>query len=232
MASSSAAETRQKLQRPLSARVEESAVPGWRPRHGWVETLVDLRVREIQALEPGGTPLAASGAMRNSDTARILDLLTELSESINGPRPKEPGPKTRRPLSDRVDELDRKVDKLDSRVSEVQLGLATLAADTKGRFQKIDERFHNVDARFDAVDAQFRRIDERFHKVDARFDAVDRQFNNVNQNIAVLRVELVDHMERIHSELTGRIVDLETPGTEGRGGSGSGSGGHGVPLAS
>lgn len=149
--------------------------------------------------------------MRNSDTTRILELLTELSESINGPLPKEAGPRAKRPLSDRVDELDKKVDRLDGRVSEVQLGLATLAADTK---------------------AQFKQIDERFDKVDARFDAVDLQFNKVNQNIAVLRVEFVDHMQRIHSELTGRIVDLDTPETEGGGGSGRGSGGSGVPLAS
>lgn len=99
-------------------------------------------------------------------------LLTELSESINGPRPKKPGPKAGRPLSDRVDELDKKVDKLDTRVSGVQFGLATLAADAKRQFREIDT-------------------------------------------------------ERIHSELTGRIVDLETPGTEGRGGSGTG-----VPPAS
>jgi len=98
--------------------------------------------------------------------------LTDLSESINGPRPKEQGSKAGRPLSDRVDELDKKVDKLDTRVSGVQFWLATLAADAKRQFREID-------------------------------------------------------MERIHSELTGRIVDLETPGTEGRGGSGAG-----VPPAS
>ena len=212
--------------------------------------------------------------MKSSDTPRILELLAELSESINGPRPKGPGPKARRPLSDRIDDLDRKVGKLDTRVNEVRLGLVTLAADTRGQFREIDERFNKVDARFAAVDTQFQKIDAqfqkvdtqfqkidarfqqidarfqqidarfqqvdarfhkvdaRFHKVDARFDAVDLQFNKVNRNITVLRVELVDHMERIHSELTGRIVDLDTPGTEGRGGSGSGSGGSGVPLAS
>ena len=148
-----------------------------------METLLNLRVKENQALEPGGTALATSGAMKHPDTARILALLTELSESINGLRPTEAGPKVRIPLSDRVDELDRKVDKLDTRVSEVQLGLATLAANTKV------------------------------------------QFKEVNRNMTVLRVEFVGHMERIHSELTGRIVDLETPGTQG-------SGGSGMPLAS
>ena len=142
--------------------------------------------------------------MKNSDTTRIVELLTELSESINGPRQREAGHKTKRPLSDRIDELDKKVDKLDNRVSEVQLGLATLAADTK---------------------AQFKRIDDRFERVDKRFDRVDR-------SIESSRVQLVDLVTRVHSELTGRIVDLEEPGPGGRGGGGSGSGGSGVPLAS
>ena len=77
-------------------------------------------------------------------------------------------------------------------------------------------QFKRVDARFDAVDLKFKRVDARFDRVDGR--------------IEVARVELGDHMERIHSELTGRIIDLEVPGPGGRGGSGPGSGG--VPLAS
>jgi hypothetical protein len=60
-----------------------------------------------------------------------------------------------------------------------------------------------------------------------RFDAVGPQFKKVNQNIDDLGVEVVEHMERIHGELTGRLVDLETPGPGGHGGSRSG-----MPLAS
>jgi len=140
--------------------------------------------------------------MKKTETKQILDLLTQLTEAVIGPAAGRPPNEPKPSISERVD-------KLDDRVSEVQLGLATLAADTK---------------------AQFEKVDERFQKIDTRFDAVDVQFKTVNRNIAVTRLELVDHMERIHSELTGRIIDLEVPGPGGRGGSASGSGG--VPLTS
>ena len=155
--------------------------------------------------------------MKKTETEQILEL-PQAHRRVNQRASTTAGrPKDDRPLSERmgtmekkvdsldkkvdgldkkVDSLDKKVDKLDTRVSEVQLGLATLAADTKAQFQKVDERFQTIDARFDAVDVQFKKV---------------------NRNIAAARVELVDHMERIHSELTGRIVDLETPGTEGGG---------------
>jgi hypothetical protein len=133
--------------------------------------------------------------MKKTETKQILELLTQLTEAVIGPAAGRPPTEPKPSISERVD-------KLDDRVSEVQLGLATLAADTKAQFQKVD----------------------------ARFDLIDVQFKTVNRNIAVTRVELVDHMERIHSELTGRIIDLEVPGPGGRGGSASGSGG--VPLAS
>jgi archaellum component FlaC len=113
-------------------------------------------------------------------------------------------------LGQEVEGLGQKIDKLDTRVSEVQLGLATLAADTKAQFQKVDERFTRIDARFDTIDA-------RFTKVDKRFDKVDR-------SIETTRVQLVGLVELVHNELTGRIIDLEGPGTKGSGG--------GVPLAS
>jgi archaellum component FlaC len=109
------------------------------------------------------------------------------------------------PLSDRVDTIGDKVDALDGRVSEVQFGLATLAASTMAQFAK-------VDARFDKVDGQFAKVDAQFAKVDARFNRVDHKIDG-------LRDELVDHMERIHDELAGRIVDLETPPRGGTGGS-------------
>ena len=63
-----------------------------------------------------------------------------------------------------------------------------------------------------------------------RFDSVDVQFTGVRGAIESTRVQLVDLVGSVHSELTGRIIDLEVPGPGGRGGSPSGSGG--VPLAS
>ena len=161
--------------------------------------------------------------MKKSDTTRILELLTDLSESINGPNPEDPRRRARKPLSDRVDELDEKVGKLDDRVSEVQLGLATLTVSTTAQFKKIDERFARIDERFS-------RIDERFARIDERFDSVDAQFRGVRGAIESTRVQLVDLVSRVHTELTGRIIDLEVPGPGRRGGGGQGPGG--VPLAS
>jgi archaellum component FlaC len=169
--------------------------------------------------------------MKKTETEQILEYLKHIDESINGPRPKARPPKKEPPLSKRVDTLDKKVgglgkkvegldrkvgglgeklDKLDDRVSEVQLGLATLAADTKAQFQRVDERFT--------------KIDERFTKIDERFDSVDVQFAGVRGAIESTRVQLMDLVGSVRSELTGRIIDLEGPGTKGSGG--------GVPLAS
>jgi hypothetical protein len=55
--------------------------------------------------------------------------------------------------------------------------------------------------------------------VDAQFARIDARFNRVDRKIDGLRDELVDHMERVHDELAGRIVDLETPPGGGAGGS-------------
>jgi tetrahydromethanopterin S-methyltransferase subunit G len=141
--------------------------------------------------------------MKQSDTKRVLEMLTQLTEAVGVPPPGPPAGVPKASLSDRLG-------KLDDRVSEVQLGLATLAADTRAQFQKVDERFTKIDARFDTIDA-------RFTKVDKRFDKVDR-------SIETTRVQLVGLVELVHNELTGRIIDLEGPGTKGSGG--------GVPLAS
>jgi chromosome segregation ATPase len=155
--------------------------------------------------------------MKQSDTKRILEMLTQLTEAVGGPPPGPPAGVPKASLSDRLD-------KLDARVSEVQLGLATLAADTKAQFQKVDERFTRVDERFTKIDERFTKIDERFTKIDERFDSVDVQFAGVRGAIESTRVQLMDLVGRVHNELTGRIVDLEGPGTKGSGG--------GVPLAS
>ena len=126
--------------------------------------------------------------MKQSDTKRILELLTQLTEAVGVPPPGPPPGVPKASLSDRVGCLSDRVGKLDDRVSEVQRGLATLAASTKQRFDKVDGAIEST------------------------------------------RVQLVDLVGSVHSELTGRIIDLEVPGPGGRGGSPNGSGG--VPLAS
>ena len=156
--------------------------------------------------------------MKQSDTKRILEMLTQLTEAVGVPPPGPPAGVPKASISDRLGKLDDRVGKLDDRVSEVQLGLATLAADTKAQFQKVDDqRFTKIDARFTKIDARFDTIDARFTKVDKRFDKVDR-------SIETARVQIMDLVGRVHNELTGRIIDLEGPGTKGSGG--------GVPLAS
>jgi len=147
--------------------------------------------------------------MKKTESEQILEYLKHIYESINGPLPKARQSSKEPPLTKRVGALEKKVDglaesvgKLDDRVSEVQLGLATLAVTTKQRF--------------DAVDLHFKRVDARFDRVDGAIETT--------------RVQLVDLVGSVHSELTGRIIDLEVPGPGGRGGTPSGSGG--VPLAS
>jgi tetrahydromethanopterin S-methyltransferase subunit G len=147
--------------------------------------------------------------MKQSDTKRILELLTQLTEAVGVPPPGPPPSAPKASLSDRLGRLD-------DRVSEVQLGLATLAVSTTAQFQKIDERFTTIDKRFDEVNLQFKRVDARFDHVEGSIESA--------------RVQLVDLVGRVHSELTGRIIDLEVPGPGGRDGGGRGSGG--VPLAS
>jgi len=184
--------------------------------------------------------------MNKDESKQILDYLKRIDESINGPRTRKRPPKDKRPLSDRVDSvekkvgalgtkvgaletkfdsLDEKVVKLDDRVSEVQLGLATLAADNKAAFKRIDDRFEQIDGRFE-------RVDKRFDAIDVKFKRVDKRFDHVDQKIELARVEVVDLVERVHEELAGRVVDLELPGPGRKGNGGRGSGGGGVPLSS
>ena len=191
--------------------------------------------------------------MNKDESKQILDYLKRIDESINGPRTRKRPPKDKRPLSDRVDSvekkvgalgtkvgalgtkvgaletkfdsLDEKVVKLDDRVSEVQLGLATLAADNKAAFKRIDDRFEQIDGRFE-------RVDKRFDAIDVKFKRVDKRFDHVDQKTELARVEIVDLVERVHEELAGRVVDLELPGPGRKGNGGRGSGGGGVPLSS
>ena len=162
--------------------------------------------------------------MKQSDATRIVQLLTQLAESINGPASRKPPAGTKPPLSERIDRLD-------NRVSEVQLGLATLAANTKAEFDKVGRRFDGVERRLDKVEGRLDKVDGRLDKVDGRFDAVDLQFKKTNQHIDDSASMIKDLVERVHSELTGRVIDLEVPDPGGKGSGGKGPGG-GVPLAS
>ena len=75
--------------------------------------------------------------------------------------------------------------------------------------------------RVDRLDEKVEGLDR---KVDAQFQKVDKRFDKVDRSIETTRVQLVGLVELVHNELTGRIIDLEGPGTKGSGG--------GVPLAS
>lgn len=183
--------------------------------------------------------------MNDTNARKILAYLKRIDASINGPRPKrQPGsqpprlPTGTRSVSSRLDALDTKVgalgketidlggkiEKLDTRVSEVQLGLATLAVNVAADFKKVAERLDGVDKRFGVVDKRLDGMDVRFGKADANIQKVHDKIDETQR-------VLVQHMECIHAELSGRIGDLEVPTPGGAGGSGRGSGG-GVPLAS
>ena len=149
--------------------------------------------------------------MKKTETEQILEYLRRIDESINGPRPRARPSRKEPPLSKRVDKLDRKVGDLDRKVD----GLERKVGDLDGEIAKLDNRVSEVQQGLATLAA-----------------STNSQFKTVARNIAGLRVELVDHMERIHGELTGRIAGLERSGPEGRGGGGRGSGGCGVPLAS
>jgi len=73
-------------------------------------------------------------------------------------------------------------------------------------------------------------LEKKVETLGSKFETLGKKVDKLDNRIEAARVELGDHIERIHSELTGRIIDLEVPGPGGRGGSGGGPGG--VPLAS
>jgi predicted RNase H-like nuclease (RuvC/YqgF family) len=156
--------------------------------------------------------------MKKTETERILEYLRRIDESINGPRPRARPSRKEPPLSKRVDKLDRKVGDLDRKVD----GLESKVGD-------LDRKVDGLDKKVDTLDTRVSEVQLGLATLAA---TTNSQFKAVARNIAGLRVELVDHMERIHGELTGRIAGLERSGPEGRGGGGRGSGGCGVPLAS
>ena len=149
--------------------------------------------------------------MNKSEAERILDYLKRIDESINGSRPKDRPPKDHRPLSERMDSVEKKVDSLDKKVDGLDK-----------KVEKLDTRVSEVQLGLSTLAAS----------TTAQFQKVDLQFKRLDRKIDKWGGDLVEHMERIHSELTGRIVDLEAPGTGGGGGGGRGSGGGGMPLAS
>lgn len=72
------------------------------------------------------------------------------------------------------------------------------------------------------VDVRFDRIDMRLDAMDARFDRLERRVDGLGRHhprkIDGLRVELVDHMERLHLEFVLRLEDLKGRPPHGTGG--------------
>ena len=170
--------------------------------------------------------------MKTTETGQILEYIRRIDESINGPRPRARPSRKEPPLSKRVDKLDRKVGDLDRKVDGLDRkvdGLESKVGDLDRKVDGLDRKVEGLDKKVDTLDTRVREVQLGLATLAA---STNSQFKTVARNIAGLRVELVDHMERIHGELTGRIAGLERSGPEGRGGGGRGSGGCGVPLAS
>ena len=90
---------------------------------------------------------------------------------------------------------------LDS-IGAVRCDVATVAAVTQERFDKIDGRFTGVEARLD-------KIDDRLDKVDVRLDKVEGQLGQLDRKVDKYHVEVIAHIDRVHQQLSGRIGDLE-----------------------
>ena len=58
-------------------------------------------------------------------------------------------------------------------------------------------------------------VDKRFAAIDARVDSLAR---HLDRKLDHLRTELVDHMERLHAEINGRVADIEGPARGNSGG--------------
>ena len=191
--------------------------------------------------------------MKTTETEQILEYLRCIDESINGPRPRARPSRKEPPLSKRMDKLDRKVGDLDLKVDGLESKVGDLDRKMDGLDRKVDglnQKVEGLDRKVEGLESKVGDLDRKVDGLDQKVDTLDTrvsevqlglatlaastnsQFKTVARNIAGLRVELVDHMERIHGELTGRIAGLERSGPEGRGGGGRGSGGCGVPLAS
>src|SRR5512137_911559 len=141
--------------------------------------------------------------MKQTDSQQILALLTRLTEELVGPVKGRPRTGTKRALSERVDNLDSKVTGLDKKVTGLDKKLGT------------SRRNLPIAVQLDALDT----------KVERRFDSVDRRIDSA-------RKQIVDLVDCVHAEVTGRVIDLEKVGPGRKGNGGRGSGGGGVPLAS
>jgi hypothetical protein len=101
---------------------------------------------------------------------------------------------------------------------------------------KLDVEVEGLGRRMDGLAGDTAKFDNRVSEVKQGLATLaagtNSRFKAVTRNIAGLRIELMDHLESMHGELTGRIVGVERSGPEGRGGGGRGSGGGGVPMAS
>ena len=96
---------------------------------------------------PCGTPLAMSGRHeedRDKTNPGAADP-AHRSRHRTTPGPRQVGPRRPTPTAIAISE---RVDKLDDRVSEVQLGLATLAANTKARIRESRRAFRSCQPAF------------------------------------------------------------------------------------
>lgn len=74
-------------------------------------------------------------------------------------------------------------DALKSEIIGVRQDLAEFKADTKARFDRVDQRFDRVDEKFD-------RVDERFDRVATQFDQVNRDMNALRADFTQLVMRL------------------------------------------
>ena len=179
-----------------------------------------------------------TGGVDDEQADEILEYLRRIDESINGPRTGQ-RPAAERSLSDRMDSLSGRMDSLSGRMDSLS-----------DRVERIDTRTGNVEKRLETLDARIgtsasevplaqqvdalgsRMGDVQFAiatlavKTNERFDGLAARSDRLDRKLDRFRTEMVDHMERIHAELAGRVADIESSGPGGRGGSGI------APLAS
>jgi hypothetical protein len=143
--------------------------------------------------------MAIAGVMDTPEPTAIFALLTRIDAKLgDGPA------QFQRDVAAQFDAIARRFDAMDARFDAMD-----------ARFDGIDKRLDAMDARFDGIDKRLDAMDARFDRLDRRLDAMDRR---IDRKIDGLRVELVDHMERLHLELALRVQDLEGRPPRGSGG--------------
>ena len=97
--------------------------------------------------------------MNQSETTRILKLLTQLTEAVIGTEPSRTRTGHGASLSERVDNLDTKVTTLDKQLSRVDKRLGRVDA----RFKEIDKRFDQIDRSIESTRVQVVDLVTRVH---------------------------------------------------------------------